>query len=92
MSPAELEEMGLRIRSSGQGYIVFDRWLEQEWVVEDEAELERLLERLMDKKTYYPLGDALATLTSAFGIAECEACKKRRQQLNRLVPRLRRRP
>lgn len=32
------------------------------------------------------LGDAIATVTEALGIEQCEGCKKRQETLNRLIP------
>jgi hypothetical protein len=32
------------------------------------------------------LGDAIATVTDALGIEQCEGCKSRQEKLNRLIP------
>jgi hypothetical protein len=32
------------------------------------------------------LGDAIATVTDALGIEQCDGCKKRQEKLNKLIP------
>lgn len=40
--------------------------------------------------THYAFGDVLARITTAMKVAPCKGCKKRKEKLNKLVPRVKR--
>jgi hypothetical protein len=45
------------------------------------------LQKIIDStKKHKGLGDTVAAVTKAVGISQCEPCKKRQEQLNKVLP------